>query len=246
MKTAWSMESTKQAFVKRLTMWGIYLFFEWEMDSQLLPLREVSKACRENMMLGLLCGFYACNAHPSWFQQDNCQRHCGAAQIYWRGVWWLQLGRGKLAEVLDLANVSNSKSIQASKSTQNLQWLPASSRVKPELFMIVYLWSDCFANCPLHGNIEQVGPENVPSIQNRPREQKQWKVYPTKLSIARQVFKRPYLFWAVLTFSKNTHMETLAFSVFWRFTQIQTLVSELCTFIDDTMWTDRSRARETL
>lgn len=31
-------------------MWGIYLFVEWEMDSQLLPLREVSKACRENMI----------------------------------------------------------------------------------------------------------------------------------------------------------------------------------------------------
>lgn len=30
------------------------------------------------------------------------------------------------------------------------------------------------------------------------------------------------------------------------FTQIQTLVSELCTFIGDTMWTDRSRAGEIL
>ena len=38
---------------------------------------------------------------------------------------------------------------------------------------------------------------------------------PTKLSITRKVIKRPYLFWAVLTFSKNTHMETLGvFRVF--------------------------------
>ncbi len=98
------------------------------------------------MMLGLLCGFYACNAHPSWFQQDNCQRHCGAAQIYRRGVWWLQLGLW--AEILDLAMIAN-----------------ASSRVKTwSGGIVVYCWSDFWQKGVLY-RAGRPAPKNIPSIQ---------------------------------------------------------------------------------